>query len=225
MKIYRLIPVLAMLVFVSCSGKKNLVQDDVYYSPYNTDNGKLVSSGNGSYVNSSISKNSEYDYQKYYSDSKNYVSDADPVYQTTETVTDTNGVVYTTTETYYDADFAARIKRFGSSASKNVDYYDDYYTSSGGGDTYIYINDYDPWDWSFRPYVSFYYDPFYWDWYYPHYWYRPYYTWGWGWYDYGWYHPYHHHHHHYDPYHPHHGGGGMGSYVASVRHGNSNTPS
>lgn len=71
MKVFRLIPMLVMLALVGCSGKKNLVQDDVYYSPYNSnDNSKLVSSGNGSYVNSSISKNSEYDYQKYYSDSK-----------------------------------------------------------------------------------------------------------------------------------------------------------
>ena len=113
----------------------------------------------------SISSNSEYDYQAYYSDSKNYVNNAEPVYQTTETVTDTNGVVYTTTETYYDADFATRIKRFGTQASSTRDYYDDYYTYSDGN-TYVYVNSYDPfyWDyyptyyygWSYRPYWSSY---------------------------------------------------------------------
>jgi hypothetical protein len=184
MKAFRLLPALALLVIVGCSSNKHLAQDDVYYSPYGDGGSKLASSSSGSYVSSSISNNAEYDYQSYYSDSKNYVNNADPVYPTTETVTDTNGVVYTTTETYYDGDYAARIKRFGSSASSSFDYYDDYYTGGGGGDTYIYINDYNPWGYSYYPYYSFYYRPYYsyywYDWYYPYYgWYYPYYWHSW----------------------------------------------
>ena len=144
MKAFRILPFLALMVFVGCSANRHVAKDDTYYSPYGN-TGSRVASGNGSYVSPSISSNSEYDYQTYYSDSKNYVSNAEPVYQTTETVTDTNGVVYTTTETYYDADFAARIKRFGTQASSSRDYYDDYYT--GGGSTYVYVNSYDPFYW------------------------------------------------------------------------------
>ena len=158
MKTFRIIPIIAMMVLVGCRSNKQIARDDVYYSPY----GESQMSGidGSSYVNSGITGKSQYDYQNYYSDSKNYVSDVKPVYQTSETVTDTNGVVYTTTETYYDADYASRIKRFGSSASSNRDYYDDYYVSSGS--TYnIYVNDY--------------YDPFYWD-FYP----RVYVSFGWG---------------------------------------------
>ena len=92
------------MAFVSCSANRQTAKDDTYYSPYGNTGSRMATS-NGSYVSPSISSNSEYDYQTYYSDSKNYVNNADPVYQTTETVTDTNGVVYTTTETYYDADF------------------------------------------------------------------------------------------------------------------------
>ena len=138
MKAFRLIPLLALMAFASCSANRQMAKDDTYYSPYGN-TGSRMATGNGSYVSPSISSNSEYDYQAYYSDSKNYVSNADPVYQTTETVTDTNGVVYTTTETYYDADFAARIKRFGTQASSSMDYYDDYYT--GGSDTYVWVRD------------------------------------------------------------------------------------
>ena len=141
MKALRIIPIIALMAFVSCSANRHTAKDDTYYSPYGNTGGQMATS-NGSYVSPSISSNSEYDYQAYYSDSKNYVNNADPVYQTTETVTDTNGVVYTTTETYYDADFATRIKRFGTQASSTRGYYDDYYTS--GGDTYIYVNSYDP---------------------------------------------------------------------------------
>ena len=135
MKALRLLPFIALIAFASCSSNRNMAKDDTYYSPYG--NTGQMATGNGSYVSPSISSNSEYDYQAYYSDSKNYVSNADPVYQTTETVTDTNGVVYTTTETYYDADFATRIKRFGTQASSSRGYYDDYYT---GGDTYVYVH-------------------------------------------------------------------------------------
>ena len=196
MKALRFIPIIALMVFASCSANRNVAKDDTYYSPYN--NSERLATGNGSYVSPSISSSSEYDYQAYYSDSKNYVSNAEPVYQTTETVTDTNGVVYTTTETYYDADFAARIKRFGTQASSSRDYYDDYYT---GGNTYIYVNSYDPfyWDyyptfyygWSYRPYWSSYWS---WNWYwgYPYYYsywgWDPYWAYGWGYHDYYWHH-------------------------------------
>ena len=121
MKALRLLPFIALMAFASCSSNKQMAKDDIYYSPYGNTDSRLATSY-GSYVSPSISSKSEYDYQTYYSDSKNYVSNAEPVYQTTETVTDTNGVVYTTTETYYDADFAARIKRFGTQASSSLDY-------------------------------------------------------------------------------------------------------
>ena len=127
MKAFRILPILALIAFASCSTNRQMAQDDTYYSPYGN-TGSQMTSGNGSYVSPSISSNSEYDYQAYYSDGKNYTINADPVYQTTDTVTDTNGVVYTTTETYYDADFATRIKRFGTQATSTIDYYDDYYT-------------------------------------------------------------------------------------------------
>ena len=135
MKALRFIPIIALMAFVSCSANRQTAKDDTYYSPYGNTGSRMATS-NGSYVSPSISSSSDYDYQAYYSDSKNYVSNAEPVYQTTETVTDTNGVVYTTTETYYDADFASRIKRFGTQASSTRDYYDDYYTG-GGGNTYV----------------------------------------------------------------------------------------
>ena len=241
MKALRFIPLIALMALVGCSTNRQMAKDDTYYSPYGNTGGQMTK-GNGSYVSPSISSNSEYDYQAYYSDSKNYVNNADPVYQTTETVTDTNGVVYTTTETYYDADFATRIKRFGTQASSTRDYYDDYYTYGSGGDTYVYVNSYDPfyWDyyptyyygWSYRPYWSSYWS---WNWYwgYPYYYYSywgwdPYWAYGWGYHHHYWHHP-HHHHFHGDWYHGggHHnngfGGGGssFSSYVASVRHGNS----
>ena len=146
MKAFRIIPFIALMALIGCSSSKSTVKDDVYYSPYGN-TGSQLTTGNGSYVSPQVTGNSEYNYQAYYSDSKNYVSDAEPVYQTTETVTDTNGVVYTTTETYYDADYAARIKRFGTGASSSMSYYDDYYT---GGDTYyIYSNSYDPFYWNY----------------------------------------------------------------------------
>ena len=125
MKTLRLIPIIALMAFASCTSSRQTAYDDTYYSPYGNTGSQLTTS-NGSYVGPSINSNSEYDYQAYYSDSKNYVSNVDPVYQTTETVTDTNGVVYTTTETYYDDDFASRIKRFGTQASSSLDYNDDY---------------------------------------------------------------------------------------------------
>ena len=198
MKIFRILPIIALMAFASCSSNRHMAQDDVYYSPYGNKAGRMTTS-NGSYVSPSISSNSTYDYQSYYSDSKNYASNAEPVYQTTETVTDTNGVVYTTTETYFDADYATRIKRFGTQASSSRGYYDDYYT---GGDTYnIYVNGYDPfyWDYSPRIYVGW-----GWNWgYYPYwryrwgwdpywgysYWGYPYYSSYWGWdpyWSYGW---------------------------------------
>ena len=101
------------MAFVGCKTNRQVAYDDVYYSPYGN---RQMASGNGSYVSPSITSNSDYNYQAYYSDNNNYLGDATPVYQNTETVTDTNGVVYTTTETYYDADFASRIRRFGSQA-------------------------------------------------------------------------------------------------------------
>jgi hypothetical protein len=193
------------MAFLSCSPYRQTAKDDIYYSPYGNTGGQMAT-GNGSYVSPRISSNSEYDYQVYYSDSKNYVNSADPVYQTTETVTDTNGVVYTTTETYYDADFATRIKRFGTQASSTRDYYDDYYTYDGGGETYVYVNNYDPFYWDYYPsvYIGWGYRPYwrsYWAW--DPYWY-PYSYWGYSWYwhspywayNWGWYHPYYHHHHH-----------------------------
>ena len=244
MKALKFLSLIALMALVGCSTNRQTARDDTYYSPYGNTGGQMTK-GNGSYVSPSISSNSEYDYQAYYSDSKNYVNNADPVYQTTETVTDTNGVVYTTTETYYDADFATRIKRFGTQASSTRDYYDDYYTYSGGN-TYVYVNSYDPfyWDyyptyyygWSYRPYWSSYWS---WNWYwgypyyYSYYWgWDPYWSYGWAFYHNYWHHP-HHHHYHGDWHHGggHHNGGfggsdnGLGSslssYVASVRHGNS----
>ena len=134
MKAFRIIPVLfAALVFVGCSSSKRTAYDDTYYSPYRAQRSYQVNRNGGSV--SPVTTSANYDYQAYYGDSKNYEPNVDPVYQTTETVTDTNGVVYTTTETYYDADFAARIKRFGSEASSSLDYYDDYYNND-------YYNDY-----------------------------------------------------------------------------------
>src|SRR5574344_2519182 len=226
MKAIKFMPVLAVIVLAGCSAHRNVARDDVYYSPYNSDGNRVTSSSNGSSVTSGISDKTEYDYQSYYADSKNYENDADPVYQTSETVTDTNGVVYTTTETYYDADYAARIKRFGSSSSNNVDYYDDYY--SCGGNTYIYYG-YDTWNYGWGyPYYSFYSPSWYYNWYYPYSWYGwyyPHYYYGWydwGWYDWGWHGGY---HHHFDePYNPgHNPGHGMGNYVAQVRHAGNNT--
>ena len=179
MKALRLLPLLALMVFASCSANRQVAKDDTYYSPYGN-SGERMAKSNGSYVSPSISSNSEYDYQAYYSDSKNYVNNAEPVYQTTETVTDTNGVVYTTTETYYDADFASRIKRFGTQASSTRSYYDDYYT---GGDTYnIYVNGYDPFYWNYTPsiYIGWGYRPYwrtYWGWNWNYSWY-PYSYWG-----------------------------------------------
>ena len=182
MKALRLIPIIALMAFVSCSANRQTAKDDTYYSPYGNTGSRMATS-NGSYVSPSISSSSNYDYQAYYSDSKNYVSNAEPVYQTTETVTDTNGVVYTTTETYYDADFASRIKRFGTQASSTRDYYDDYYTGGGGSDTYVYVNSYDPFYWNYYPsiYVGWGYRPYwssYWGW--DYYWYswHPYSYWG-----------------------------------------------
>ena len=99
MKALRFIPIIALMVFANCSANRQTAKDDTYYSPYGNTGSRMTTS-NGSYVSPSISSSSDYDYQAYYSDSKNYVSNAEPVYQTTETVTDTNGVVYTTTETY-----------------------------------------------------------------------------------------------------------------------------
>ena len=171
MKALRLIPVIALMVFASCSSSRKTAYDDTYYSPYGNQGSRMTTS-NGSYVSPSVSSSSEYDYQAYYSDSKNYINNAEPVYQTTETVTDTNGVVYTTTETYYDADFATRIKRFGTQASSSRDYYDDYYTyGSGGGDTYVYVNSYDPFYWDYYP-------SYYWGWSYRPYW-SSYWSWNW----------------------------------------------
>ena len=233
MKAFRIIPVLvAALIITSCSSNKRMAYDDTYYSPYNK------TKANTGTVSPSISSSSSYDYQAYYSNSKNFEPNVDPVYQTTETVTDTNGVVYTTTETYYDADFAARIKRFGTGASSTMDYYDDYYTSSSdGGNTYVYVGD--SWNWGFYPYRPYYYDyyyyypSYYYSWYfYDYYWYRPYYwySYHWGWYDHYWYHPHHHHHHHHHDHFGHGGGSGFNnggghndfsSYVASVRRNNS----
>ena len=120
MKAFKLLPIIAAAVLFGCSANRQVAKDDTYYSPYGN-TGSRMATGNGSYVSPSVSSSSEYDYQTYYSDSKNYISNAEPVYQTTETVTDTNGVVYTTTETYYDAYFASRIKRFGTQASSSID--------------------------------------------------------------------------------------------------------
>ena len=238
MKAIRIIPImLAVLAIAGCHSNKRMAYDDVYYSPYNPPRSQQADRT----VTPSISSSGTYDYQAYYSDNRNYATVADPVYQSTETVTDTNGVVYTTTETYYDADFAARIKRFGSGASSTMDYYDDYYTGSGysGGTTYVYVGD--TWNWGFYPYTYPYYYGYYNPWYYDYYWYRPYYWYGyhWAWYDHYWYHPHHHHHHHHHfdhyghghghgPGHGHgHGPGGIGgghndftNYVATVRRNN-----
>ena len=239
MKALRFISIIALMALGSCSANRQMAKEDTYYSPYGNMGGQLTKS-NGSYVSPSISSNSEYDYQAYYSDSKNYVNNADPVYQTTETVTDTNGVVYTTTETYYDADYAARIKRFGTQASSSRDYYDDYYTYGGGdGNTYVYVNSYDPYYWynypsvyvggGYRPYWSSYWSwNYYWGYsfYYSYWGWSPYWYYDWGYHNHYWHHP---HHYHGDWHHNggHHNGGfggggnGFSNYVASLRHGHS----
>ena len=157
MKAFRIITVLFVaIVLAGCSSSKRTAYDDTYYSPYKAPRGQQADRNGGTV--SPISTNTNYDYQAYYGNSKNYEPNVDPVYQTTETVTDTNGVVYTTTETYYDADFAARVKRFGTEASSSLDYYDDYYTGnsySSGGNTYVYVGD--SWNWGFYPYRPYYY--------------------------------------------------------------------
>ena len=46
MKALRLIPIIALMVFVSCSSNHNMAKDDTYYSPYGN-TGKMAT-GNGS---------------------------------------------------------------------------------------------------------------------------------------------------------------------------------
>ena len=70
MKALRLIPVIALMVFASCSSSRKTAYDDTYYSPYGNQGSRMTTS-NGSYVSPSVSSSSEYDYQAYYSDSKN----------------------------------------------------------------------------------------------------------------------------------------------------------
>ena len=65
MKTLRIIPFIALFAFVACSSNKQMAKDDVYYSPYGNQGGRMTT-GNGSYVSPSISSNSEYDYQAYY---------------------------------------------------------------------------------------------------------------------------------------------------------------
>ena len=65
MKALRFIPFIALLAFASCGTKRQMAQDDIYYSPYGNQNGRMTTN-NGSYVNPSISSNSAYDYQSYY---------------------------------------------------------------------------------------------------------------------------------------------------------------
>ena len=102
-------------LLTSCSTSDNVIRDDAYYSPYDEKdnaNKELAVSNNGTFNTSKISSNSQYDYQKYYSEDSLYHISESPVYEKTETITDTNGVVYTTTEVYYDESYSDRIQKF-----------------------------------------------------------------------------------------------------------------
>ena len=71
MKTLRIIPMmLAALMIASCSSSRRTAYDDTYYSPYNNGNSQVRSNG-GTITPSTGS--STYDYQAYYTDSKNYV--------------------------------------------------------------------------------------------------------------------------------------------------------
>ena len=75
MKAFRIIPVLlAVMVIASCSSNKKTAYDDTYYSPYN----KAKANHSGT-VSPSVSSSSAYDYQAYYSNSKNYEPNVNPV--------------------------------------------------------------------------------------------------------------------------------------------------
>ena len=132
------------ILLTSCSSSSNVVKDDAYYSPFdkNAKDGKeLAVSENGTFNTSSISSNSQYDYQAYYSENATQKPKAEPTYEKTETVTDTNGVVYTSTEIYYD-DSYKNASNYGY-LEDNYDYYyddddDDWNTSVYVGIGYPY---------------------------------------------------------------------------------------
>ena len=114
------------ILITSCSTSNNVINDDAYFSPYEN-NGKtgieLTVSENGTFTTSSISSNSQYDYQSYYSENATQ-KPKEPTYERTETVTDTNGVVYTSTEIYYD-DSYKNASNYGYLEDDYDYYYDD----------------------------------------------------------------------------------------------------
>ena len=182
------------ILLTSCSTSSNVIKDDAYFSPYYQDgkaDKELVVSENGTFNTSSISSNSQYDYQAYYSEST-IQKKAEPTYEKIETVTDTNGVVYTSTEIYYD---------------------DSYKNASDYGyleDTYDYYYDDDNDDWNTSVYVGLGYPygttigfaygyPYYNPYYYPSYYYNWHYNWWWNPY---YYYPHYHYPHYYYPLYP-----------------------
>ena len=183
------------ILLTSCSSSSNVVKDDAYYSPFdkNAKDGKeLAVSENGTFNTSSISSNSQYDYQAYYSENTTQKPKAEPTYEKTETVTDTNGVVYTSTEIYYD-DSYKNASNYGY-LEDNYDYYyddddDDWNTSVYVGIGYPYGS-----YWGFNYGYPYYYPSYY----YPSYYYNWHYNWWWTPYYYS---PYYHPHYCYPHYH------------------------
>ena len=132
MERFKILAIALGILLTSCSTSNNVIKDDAYFSPYDKNsksNNELVVSENGTFTTSSISSNSQYDYQAYYSESAIEKTKAEPTYEKTEIVTDTNGVVYTSIETYYDDSY----KNEYGYLEDNYDYYydddDDYNTS------------------------------------------------------------------------------------------------
>ena len=84
---FHAIAVISLLT--SCSTSSNVIKDDAYYSPFDNDgksDKELVVSTDGIFSTSKISSNTEYDYQKYYSQSTAQEPKTEPLYEKTETV-------------------------------------------------------------------------------------------------------------------------------------------
>ncbi|MBZ0244054.1 MAG: hypothetical protein K8F24_12610, partial [Bacteroidales bacterium] len=193
MKKLNLILISITLGLAACSTSGS-VYDDVYYSRSSksepapsSDNNLATAAPEKNYTAATVKSSNNYDYETYYEEDAAQAvagNKVDPVYETTETVTETDGTTYTTTETYYDSDYASRVKRFGSGASSNFGYYDEYnsgYNNYGGSNIYVGVGY--PYGWSlgfsygwpyygsYYPYGRRYYDPFFYD---------PWYSWGYG---------------------------------------------
>ena len=127
MKHFKVLSIALGIFITSCSTSNNVINDDAYYSPYDKDSKyekELVVSNGGTFNTSTISSNSQYDYQAYYSEGSAQKPKAEPLYEKTETVTDTNGVVYTSTEIYYDGNYLNNSHNV-SYPEDNYDYYYD----------------------------------------------------------------------------------------------------